>query len=342
MTEASDLQNINSSPSNFYNCDLCPQVRLQDYDRVLNSKAQILIIGTFDSPKLAEQIWERLQAILSKTDYKLTLFGQSVLVSISGEDDEQIVKKVIAEYQGDIVIENFGYEEYITVLISAEAPNLQIANEIADRIKLYLQSNGRIRLYLRPPWLDNDISSQQKERENKARYTYVKLKTNSMGYWEMLGYACCQLILGLLLCYHLEIFYKIVARKAEKDNRRQAELILATRDPKIDPETVALFLESAKQENQRGYFSSNYSYRASGATLALGQRLGQMRLENGLPILEDSMLGVNCGMLEQQGTTLNFNEFVFARTHEGILALVLYLRDRGFINVKYKFTYNEY
>ncbi len=363
-----------------FKCDVPYRVSVQNYDLISEHPWLFFIVGTFDQPEVIMQVWDQLKIVLSRTNYKLSEFGQSILVSVAGDDNKQQVETIIKQYDGHILIEDPNCENSVAFSLSAQAPNAQIASEVAHHIELYCHCRDDD-LYLRPPWIDADISEQQKEIEYQARFTYAQLmKLSQSEASEMLRMASLLPILVLIiyplsfLSYSLSCFLGLVTRKVTRNsndtiysgtqygdfikkiekfplqlvaqidyqfcrilNYRRAKRVLNMSDPRIDLQTVELFLEQSREVTHQlerpliGYKP------VTGATLALGQRLGQIRMSNGCPIAEDIYLTADVGSIQQDEDNLIFDYIGFHRIHEGITVFMLYLCEHRFGDIRYRF-----
>ena len=365
-----------SIDSQLFQCSLSYRVSKFNYDQI-SSSCQFFIVGTFERLEVVKEVWDELKIALSKTNHKISEFGQSILVSISGDDYLQKVESIIKYHHGDIIIEDQNIENQIILYVSALAPTVQVAREVTHNMELYRECNN-CQLFLRPPWLTENISEQQRETEYKARYTYAQLaKLSQPEATKMLKIALLTTVLSFILVWPLNCllsFLGIVVRKITREQgeirsntwygsfftkidelvtklpdligyyaskgfeERKARIILNTPDPRIDSKTVELSLERYRERiHQQDRLLIGYYQPVTGATYALGQRLGQIRMKNGFPIVEDIYLTAEVGSIQQDEKNLVFSYIGFRQTHEGAMVFIDYLCKNNFGDIKYKF-----
>ena len=329
-------------------------VRAQHYSQVINSADALSLVGIFEEPELALQVWIELQVLLGESPYQLSRFGQSVLLSLERNGTFDQALELFKRHARQILMDDPGYEKRIVVDLWAEAPDADQAAQFADIFKLYLTCNHQ-NLYPRPPWLDIDVSLEQQQEQDNARYTYRKCRAcyPDMGYYSTIFCALLNLITALVCTYisllirkdflgkqnqligNIEDFFSQGRKKLEKNTA----ILLASDDPKIDPKTVQLFLDlEQEQRNTTHIQRSPLDYGlATGVALELGKRLGQLQLKDGRPLPAERRVSVSTGNIAREYAVVQFDWFVFDETHDGFLSLVQYLRDRKFRIIKYRF-----
>jgi len=322
-----------------------PTAIVQDNSEAVGSDRTITIVGTFSTLMTAQQAFAALETLTPSSSeeplqIELQMFGQSIFATTADTTAQAAIVRQIERLGGLLLYSDDSNEKSIVAYLDVQAPTTAVATTVAEELELYF--SVPYSFYLRPPWLQTDIPVAQQKTEYKARYTYHKLMETTEA-------ELAQLNPRPLLWQHImagilrdpdrmmKLHQKMATRSA-KLQRQKAARLLASNDPNLDRETVALFLEVLEDhQRQIAIYETDPHLNMeidSKLNRKLGKRLGQLDLQSIPPAPQDIRFSVH-GSLKRYEQRLLLDWLFFDEIQTGLPALGNYLCDRNFSNIKY-------
>lgn len=356
-----DDYDVAFNPRTDYQCPIQNQVLVSsaqlegdlavDTDLIHNDRA-ITIVATLENIDQANQTLETFKTVLANQQHHLFLFGQSVLVTLIDRAGIEPLRDVVELAKGQFLMVDAWNERYLNIAVSATAPSLNVATAIYEETQTYFNDPGYAQL--RSPWMEVEISPTQKAIEANARYTYHKLteytEADFASYQPQANF--WQYILAGIFRNpdRLIKLQREMAIEHYNAQKRKAETLLASGDPRIDPVTVDLFLAvNVAQTNQIAQLEqalrevdddSSHSPNTQAIDEVqelygqLGQRMGAVERVAGFSNPEALQLYAQ-GWVDRQGRTLRFDGLFFQYIQIGLPAFTNYLCEHGFEEIQY-------
>ena len=346
-----------------YSCqaDGTQQTTITQNNAVMRDR-QITLIGTFDTPAQAQATWQTLQPQLQSED-SARLFGQTIFVSTFNTQTQQQVDAILDAAAATVLAEDWLSGDSTVIRITAEAPNHQQATTVAESLSNFFTVADYIHFaQLRAPWdTQTTLEPEQLWQQTKARYTYAQLVKAEETAYSQITYpnlAWLQMIAGHMIGQErwATSAHQKWMTELYQAQRAAAQQLLDSGENRIDVETVNLFLAELSLQQQQ--MESGYAYyyeddegadekrmatfdqQLTDLQTRLSERLGANYLPNEEEIghLEyaDNLAAYWLyGEVKQSGTTVNIEELASSQTQETLPAIVAYLCDRQFSNIRY-------
>lgn len=298
-----------------------------------------VVVGTLASRDEAEALFDTFSSELPP-DASMTLFGQSVFIALSADDDAAR-KRWLEEMESlasDVYVDTPDFRGPLDMV--CVAPSAEAAAEIEQLCSEYLFCDKE--MYLVPPWSTRyEITPTQR----KARRTHKKLRTEfyEAYYDERLA----------------DMHQKLQRATRRGDNKaieelRQQQLDLTEQvlidwqqklrdqDDLYDPDVVDLYQTQPKWEEPEvgadtvsAGQEEEYQAKYTRWSRQLGAMLGQLPLEGDRPAPQDAQQLAESGLVTHVGTTLTIRSLTFERVDRGAPEFVAWLCRLGCTEIAY-------
>ncbi len=296
------------------------------------SSNRVTLIATFTNAALARDAFQRLQTNPAGPP-ALTLLGQSVFLSAEpgAADWEGAARQQLAPLAARTVVETPRSNRLAVVHLRAVAKSQRAARRLEASLQEYFLMPAAF--LLRPPWADtNAISAGDLARERKARYTYRELERTRQQVTRSPEYRAFEPRVRQALAHKDTNALHTIAREQqsllENRSRELQQQLLQSKDPEIDPATVAAYQQRPRPDADSAAWTRWHR--------DFGRRLGQVPLQDGRPAGPVSDLIVH-GSVTRKGAQLTIAYATFARCDRGLPALAQFLCAAGCDTIYYDF-----
>jgi len=312
-------------PKNQFSCGTVRTWRGAQASDLVNKQATL--IATFADRRKGEDAFGALTSRLPASA-SAKLFGQSILVTLPA--DGKLEKKWMTELQAQCPNVRIDSAKSVTLwTLVCIAPTADAAQ------RLEREANGYFALsrteFLTPAWFPSQSLTAE---QHKARTTYAKVEDVHSRILAEPRYANES---GAL--FHLVGKGKdAIAKMKENFERIQRETVTAAVDEvrregeaAVDFKLLDLYMAAALPNGP----AQQRAVERAKRNREMGQRMGQLPLENGKPKLGDERFSAS-GHVQRTGLLLRFDWLWFKQVGEGLPALAEWLCSEHCIDFKYR------
>jgi Zn-dependent protease len=315
LREAADM------PENAYSCGTT--LRAAGARTSGENSQHVTLIGNFASEKKAKQIYGDLTGGGVPADVAVTLFGQTILVTLPGhgplrEDWEGKLKALCPNYRVD---DKRSIARWTLVCI---APGENEAEALEQEMSVYFTFSTR----LIPPW---SKTPHLKSAQRKARRTYAKLRAAQ----QRLSKGNSADLEGLtdqMDKAEYDKFVKHMAQLHRESVTKALEEVRGEGEPAIDLETTRLY-ENWSLAAENKIATPQDRSRLFDPLIA---RMGALPRENGKLKPGADLESAFFGHVTRTGMLLRFDSVAFRSAGNGLPALAEWLCSRQCIALKYR------
>lgn len=292
----------------------------------------VTVFATFTEPAAADKAFRNLTATLPSRS-AARLIGQSILIELPSTPRASRTQwlKDLGPLCTEVFIED-GDKNGVDMALACFAPSAQDAAALAVEAKTYFQLPAEALLI--PPWSGtHKITAAQRQ----ARLTYHQIQN---AVWESQDARTEELSKRIAQAARRgdkqTVDELLIQHRARHQELRQRHVHkLKHQDPAgVDQELVELILGAPEDHAEK---DKEFAGRARKWHLALGERMGQLPNDKGLPKAGTTRFSAGGAMVAQRGLLIQFHGLNFVRAAEGALALIHWLRDRKCVGFKYEF-----